>query len=146
MIALPRWLKTALTISSCAAMGACGSTESSEPKAVDLFLPAALDFDHAAVTDSVGVGRGSEVQIYSRSGAAWFASVPGILVAYRDNLPSARSCASANDWTFFEAPVAALRAQSYFCVTTSQGRVGWFRVDHFAGVDEVVTVHFATGD
>lgn len=143
MIPFPRWLRIAVAISGCAATGSCDTTEPSEPKAVDLFLPGALDVDHAAVTDSVGVGRGSEVQIYSRSGAAWFASVPGIQVAYRDQMPSVTSCASAHDWNVFEAPVASLKAQTYFCVTTSQGHVGWLRVDHFAGVDEVVTVHFA---
>ncbi len=124
---------------------ACGATDSSEPKALDLFVPAALDLDQATVTDSVGVGHGSEVQIYLRSGAPWFSSTPGIQVAYRDRPPSVRSCTAANDWTFFEAPVSALRAQSYFCIVTSEGRVGWFRVDHVAGLDQAVTVHFATG-
>jgi hypothetical protein len=133
----PAWVGLVLLL------GACEATSPERVTTLDLRLPGAVDMDAGTVDSVPGPGRGNEVHLYTRAGAPWVASVPGIQAAPRGNVaPSVATCRAATDWNYFESPVAAVPAVSYFCVKTSRDAVGWLKLEHFAGVTTAVRVTF----
>ena len=111
---------------------------------VTLHLPGALDLDAGSVDSIPGPGRGNEVELYLRSGAPWFASVPGIPIALLDTAPPtiSRCRAPTLTWSYFESPVASMSSPKHFCLTTSDSAVGWVTVERIAGSDSTLLITY----
>lgn len=122
----------------------CGTETTSPPGGTaELMLPSAIDLDRGEVIESLVPLAGGEFEIYERSGAPWFASTPGIeVVSHGTQSVTAQACTQTTDWSYYESPVEALSFTTYFCVKTSEGRVGRVRVDRRNGVADRVGVTY----